>query len=78
MRQYNREKAKRPWARKGLQWKSRRICIGKSEELERKARFFAGCMGEQRFCEAKSRPVRVKPQKMRHTDTEKNKWVCPE
>jgi hypothetical protein len=30
-----------PWARKGLQWKARRICMGKSEDLERKARFFA-------------------------------------
>jgi hypothetical protein len=28
-------------ARKGLQRKARRICIGKSEDLERKARFFA-------------------------------------
>jgi hypothetical protein len=27
-------------ARQGLQWKARRICIGKSEDLERKARFF--------------------------------------
>ncbi|MDR1315499.1 MAG: hypothetical protein LBK13_01390, partial [Spirochaetales bacterium] len=28
-------------ARQGLQWKARRICFGKSEDLERKARFFA-------------------------------------
>jgi hypothetical protein len=27
--------------RKGLQRKAHRICIGKSEDLERKARFFA-------------------------------------
>jgi hypothetical protein len=32
--------------RKGLQRKSRRICISKSEELERKARFFA----KQKMC----------------------------
>jgi hypothetical protein len=34
-------KPKKPVGRKGLKRKSHRICIGKSEDLERKARFFA-------------------------------------
>jgi hypothetical protein len=31
----------KPWVRKGLKRKSHRICISKSEELERKTRFAA-------------------------------------
>jgi hypothetical protein len=34
-------KLEKPVGREGLQRKSRRICTGKSEELERKARFAA-------------------------------------
>jgi hypothetical protein len=40
----------KPVGRKGLQRKAHRICIGKSEDLERKARFFA------RFERAKNAP----------------------
>jgi hypothetical protein len=34
--------------REGLQRKARRICMGKSEDLERKARFFCGLPAKKR------------------------------
>jgi hypothetical protein len=41
--------------RKGLQRKPHRICVGKSEELERKARFFA----EQKMRHESSKKVNL-------------------
>jgi hypothetical protein len=36
-----------PGARKGLERKAHRICIGKSEDLQRKARFFCPVSGKK-------------------------------
>jgi hypothetical protein len=55
-------------ARKGLKRKAHRICIGKSEDLARKARFFAVCEFAEQI---------HKPQKMRPNLLLKNKCGNP-